>query len=129
MTKKNYSQAVADVLAKSRIDAGFSQRKMAKLLGVHCSTIQNWENNITEPSMAMVHEWFDVLHLPFLSYYLKDFTDCCNGSRNVLDRIKDTAALYPPEYQEKLLELLLLSNFKDILDLIEHERKVFQNEK
>jgi len=41
---------LGDHLRKKRLDMGLLQREVAVLLGVHASTINNWENNLRDPS-------------------------------------------------------------------------------
>lgn len=60
----------ARIWAASRIDAGKTQEYLAKGLGVSKKTIQNWENGVTAPDLFMGSEWFRVLGINPLPYYL-----------------------------------------------------------
>lgn len=60
----------AQIWATSRVDAGKTQDYMAKGLGVSKKTIQNWENGVTAPDLFMGSEWFRVLGINPLPYYL-----------------------------------------------------------
>lgn len=67
---KSRQNRFAQIWATSRIDAGKTQDFMAKGLGVSKKTIQNWENGVTSPDFFMGSEWFRVLGLNPLPYYL-----------------------------------------------------------
>ncbi|MGN0628627.1 MAG: helix-turn-helix transcriptional regulator [Oscillospiraceae bacterium] len=56
---------------KSRADSGKSQEYMAMGLGVSKKTIQNWEKGITSPDLFQGSEWFRLLGLNPLHYYLE----------------------------------------------------------
>lgn len=56
---------------KSRADAGKSQEYCAKALGVSKKTIQNWEEGTSCPTQLKGLEWFQVLGLNPLPYYLE----------------------------------------------------------
>jgi transcriptional regulator with XRE-family HTH domain len=50
-------------LRNARLDAGLSQRQLAKLSGVSASTILNAENGRYSPSLASVRPWAKALAL------------------------------------------------------------------
>ena len=56
---------------KSRADAGLSQEDMAIGLGVSKKTIQNWEKGISAPDLFQGSEWFRLLGLNPMPYYLE----------------------------------------------------------
>ena len=56
---------------QSRADSGKSQEYMALGLGVSKKTIQNWEKGITSPDLFQSSEWFRLLGLNPLHYYLE----------------------------------------------------------
>lgn len=56
---------------KSREDSGKSQEYVANKLGVSKRTVQNWESGISSPTQEFAFEWFDVLGLQPLPYYLE----------------------------------------------------------
>lgn len=55
---------------KSRADGGKSQAYMAEKMGVSRKTVQNWEDGLSCPSQERAFEWFKVLDLHPLPYYL-----------------------------------------------------------
>lgn len=55
---------------QSRADAKKSQEYMALSLGVSKKTIQNWEKGISAPDLFQGCEWFRVLGLNPMPYYL-----------------------------------------------------------
>ena len=55
---------------KSRADAEKSQEFMALGLGVSKKTVQNWEKGISAPDLFQGSEWFRILELNPLHYYL-----------------------------------------------------------
>lgn len=70
MNRVELSDRFAEMWKKSREDAGKSQDYMAKALGVSKKTIQNWESGFSSPSLQTGIEWFDILGLQPLPYYL-----------------------------------------------------------
>lgn len=69
-TAKDRAVRFAKIWEKSRADAGKTQEYMAKGLGVSRKTVQNWEKGETFPDLFMGSEWFRVLGLNPLPYYL-----------------------------------------------------------
>ena len=65
------SEKFASMWRKSREDAGKSQDFMAKAMRVSKRTIQNWEAGISCPSQSAGLEWFQILGLAPLPYYLE----------------------------------------------------------
>lgn len=61
----------AKIWWSSRAEAGKSQEFMALGLGVSKKTIQNWERGISSPSLFQGSEWFRLLGLNPLRYYLQ----------------------------------------------------------
>ncbi len=61
----------AKVWSSSRADAGKTQEFMANGLHVSKKTIQNWEKGVTAPDFFEGSEWFSVLGLNPMPYYLK----------------------------------------------------------
>lgn len=67
---------VASMLARSRHDAGLSQKQMAKALGKSIKTIQNWESGYGAPDAVTQMQWFDVCGVNELPYLLaKNYPD------------------------------------------------------
>lgn len=111
---------------KSRCDAGVSQDYMAKALGVSKKTIQNWESGIGAPNQIVGFEWFHVLGLQPLPYYLdmlygkcEDVTDE-DGEK--LDAVLDESiSRLNPYMKRKLLYILNAdhgSSTAGVLDMI-----------
>lgn len=71
MNKLDIANKFADMWRRSREDAGVSQKYMAKALGVSRATIQNWENGLSCPSQIKSLEWFGVLGVQPLPYYME----------------------------------------------------------
>ena len=71
MKKYDISERFAKMWRTSREAAGKSQDYMAKALGVSKKTVQNWENGTSCPSQQMGFEWFMVLGVQPMPYYLK----------------------------------------------------------
>ena len=69
-TATERAQRFAKIWEQSRADAGKTQDYMAKGLGVTRKTIQNWEKGETAPDLFMGSEWFRVLGINPLPYYL-----------------------------------------------------------
>lgn len=61
----------AKIWWSSRAEAGKSQEFMALGLGVSKKTIQNWERGISSPSLFQGSEWFRLLGLNPIRYYLQ----------------------------------------------------------
>jgi len=61
----------AQLWSSSRYQAGVSQEYMAMEMGVSKKTIQNWEKGISSPSLFQGFEWFNILGLNPLHYYLQ----------------------------------------------------------
>lgn len=61
----------AEMHAQARVKAGLSQEAMAMELGVAKKTVQNWEKGVSSPSFFQSLEWFRVLGLNPMPYYVK----------------------------------------------------------
>ena len=55
---------------QSRYDAHMTQEKLALGLGVSRKTIQNWEKGISSPTLFESMEWFRILGLNPMPYYM-----------------------------------------------------------
>lgn len=64
-------QRFAKIWWKSRADGNKSQEFMSLSLGVSKKTIQNWEKGISSPDLFQSSEWFRVLGLNPMHYYLE----------------------------------------------------------
>ena len=63
-------QRFTDIHVNARIKAKKSQEYMAMELGVAKKTVQNWEKGISSPSFFQSLEWFRVLGLNPMPYYI-----------------------------------------------------------
>ena len=61
----------AKIWWKSRYDAGKSQEFIALSMGVSKKTIQNWEKGLSSPNLIQASEWFQLLGLNPLKYFLE----------------------------------------------------------
>lgn len=61
----------AKIWWKSRDDVGKSQEFMALSMGVSKKTIQNWEKGLSSPTLFQATEWFKILGLNPIKYYLE----------------------------------------------------------
>ena len=79
-TVEEQKKRFALIWSSSRNEAGKTQEYLAKGLGVSTKTIQNWENGVTAPDFFMGSEWFRVLGINPLPYYLSFlFPDLFDG--------------------------------------------------
>ena len=69
-TKQEKAKRLARIWIDSRKKAGKTQEYMANGLSVSTKTVQNWEKGITAPDLYMSSEWFDLLGINPLPYYL-----------------------------------------------------------
>ena len=70
MTDLENAQRFGAMLAKSRTDAGQTQKYMAQALGKSVNTIQNWESGVGEPGYRTLEKWFDALGINMELYIL-----------------------------------------------------------
>lgn len=99
---------------QSRYDAHVTQEKLALGLGVSRKTIQNWEKGISSPTLFESMEWFRILGLNpmpyFLSYLFPDDVGDIKGSDGD-DKIEDALSVIvdqlPPTAKRQLLYILL----------------------
>jgi len=98
MNKTSEDRAEAKRFARlwtdSRTKSGKTQEFMAKGLGVSKRTIQNWENGVTSPDLLMCSEWFRILGLNPLPYFLAFlFPDLFDSIDNETEEAAIDAAL------------------------------------
>lgn len=111
MNKVEIAERFAWMWRTSREDSGKSQEYVAKALGVSKSTIQNWENGTSCPNQMKGFEWFQVLGLQPMSYYLQMMFPSMQGISNKSDDKEIEEALIKcikactPEQKRKLLYL------------------------
>ena len=70
MDRASKAKRFAEIWLKSRAESGFSQERMAMELGVSKKTIQNWEKGLSFPNAFQVFEWFEVLNMNPIIYFL-----------------------------------------------------------
>jgi len=113
MNRVTISERFANMWKQSRIDSGKSQDYVAKALGVSKKTVQNWEAGFGSPSQQKGFEWFSVLGVQPLPYYLKllfpneyeNLTESSNDdevTEALITFIKNTT----PDMRKKLLYIL-----------------------
>ncbi len=51
-------------LAAARVNAGLKQKEMAEMLGVDTSTIHNWENAKSEPTVSQLRKISEISGIP-----------------------------------------------------------------
>lgn len=96
----------AKVWWKSRDDVGKSQEFMALSMGVSKKTIQNWEKGLSSPNLFQATEWFRVLGLNPIKYYMEFLYP------NFFDK---TSLDNESELNEKLNNLIKISSAKENL--------------
>lgn len=110
----NRSDRFAKIWWKSRADAGISQEALAFELGVSRKTIQNWEKGTTAPSLFQGTEWFRVLGLNPMPYYLAYvFPDEAEGIKasdsdeRINEALLSCVTALPEKAKRQLLYLLI----------------------
>lgn len=82
----NDRKALATILMQSRAESGLSQEKVALELGIAKKTVQNWERGVSAPSLPQAIEWFRVMNVPAMPYFLRfifpDLDDTYNKSND-----------------------------------------------
>lgn len=98
---------------RSRADAGVSQEYVALGIGVSRKTIQNWEKGISSPDLFQASEWFRVLGLNPLPYFLDyifpekvDGIKSSDEDRRVEEALTHLVAQLPPTGKRQLLYML-----------------------
>lgn len=124
MNRIDVAEAFALMWQKSRHDAGKSQEYMAKALGVSRKTIQNWEDGTSCPNQMKGLEWFQVLGLQPLPYYLEvlypsfdmTMTDSCKDIEVELNTIIHDL---PDRSKKELLYILSGAHGSSAISVIE----------
>ncbi|MCQ2520143.1 MAG: helix-turn-helix domain-containing protein [Lachnospiraceae bacterium] len=62
---------LARMLMLSRFESGLSQEKVSLELGIAKKTVQNWERGISAPTLLQAIEWFRVMKVPAMPYFLQ----------------------------------------------------------
>lgn len=103
------AQRFSKIWWQSRAEAGKSQEFLALGLGVSKKTIQNWEKGISSPDLFQGYEWFRILGLNPLPYYLSFLYP------NLVDQISPTDE--DKDIEEILIELIKNSTVKEKREL------------
>lgn len=110
MNKLESSNVFSEMWKKSREDCGKSQEFMAKSLGVSRKTVQNWEDGLSSPNHQKGLEWFAVLGLSPMHYYIRALypqpSDNISREKYVEETLFSIIKDLPCETKEKLLYLL-----------------------
>lgn len=102
--KEERAERFSRIWWKSRMEAKKSQEYMALSLGVSKRTVQNWEKGRTFPDLFQSTEWFRVLGLNPLHYYLEYLYpdmfnkpqskgDCEWLDRSLMDLVRNSTTL------------------------------------
>ncbi len=59
-----YSKPIRISLTAARVNAQMNRREMAQLLGVSTSTVVNWENGKTEPTVSQLRKISEISGIP-----------------------------------------------------------------
>lgn len=59
------------ILMLSRAESGLSQEKVALELGIAKRTVQNWERGISAPTLPQAIQWFKILKVAAMPYFLQ----------------------------------------------------------
>lgn len=97
-------EQLRNALLRSRADAGVSQEKLAKYIGVTKKTISNWESGKGCPDYYQLLDWFHYIDKS-LDDYLKDKTITLDVDSDCF-RLEKTFK-YKREYSPALLDRLL----------------------
>lgn len=62
---------LARMLMLSRAESGLSQEKVALELGIAKKTVQNWERGVSAPTLPQAIEWFRVMRIAPMPYFLQ----------------------------------------------------------
>lgn len=62
---------LARMLMMSRAESGMSQERVALEMGIAKKTVQNWEKGVSAPTLPQAVEWFRVMKVPAIPYFLQ----------------------------------------------------------
>lgn len=112
MNKMELQERVAIMFRRSREDAGKSQEYVAQKLGVSKRTVQNWEGGLSSPNQEFTFEWFEVLGLQPLPYYLEllygkdEYVKPTSTDKEIENALIDRIKSCSPSEQRKMLFML-----------------------
>lgn len=104
--------AFGDMHARVRIKAGKSQEYMAMEIGVSKRTIQNWEKGISSPSFFQSLEWFRILKINPIPYYIQ----CVFPYKNVSGKKTDPDDVIEERFK-MILEQLSITDKRSLVFL------------
>ena len=123
-TRSEKVRKIADMHYRAREKAGRSQEYMALELGVSKKTVQNWERGISFPDLMQSREWFRVLNINPLPYYLeiispyksKNITEDVNTVDETFQALCDEI---PTEAKQAILHLFYGQHGSDPFTLLQ----------
>lgn len=68
---ENDRKRLSRMLMLSRAESGISQEKVALELGIAKRTVQNWERGISAPTLPQAIQWFRVMKVAAMPYFLQ----------------------------------------------------------
>lgn len=100
---------VYEALCEARNISGKSQEYIALELGVARKTVQNWEKGISEPSVGQAIDWFRLLGVSPLPYFLQIVHEDAEGlnSKNFDAKGREALLKFVSELPEESLRQLL----------------------
>ena len=105
------NELFASMWRKSREDAGKSQEYVARAMGISRKTVQNWESGYSCPDQCQALDWFRVLGIQPLPYYmailypqLEEITSDCSDDK-LDDALFEIIKGFSSDYKRKLLYL------------------------
>lgn len=123
MNKLELNERFAYMYRKTREDAGKSQDYMARAMGVSKKTIQNWEDGTSSPNQVKSFEWFEILNLQPLPYYLDALYpgrfDTNNDDAVIMDSIIKIVSALPSDAKKKLLFLIAGNHGSSTIGMLE----------
>lgn len=124
MNKLELNERFAYMYRKTREDAGKSQDYMARAMGVSKKTIQNWEDGTSSPNQTKSFEWFEILNLQPLPYYLDAlypgrFDTNNNNDDEIMDSIIRLVSALPSDAKRKLLFFLSGNHGSSTIGMLE----------
>lgn len=103
---------LAEMHMKARYDAGKSQEYVALEMGVSKKTVANWEKGVSTPDIFDSINWFRVLGLNPMPYYLNFMFPTLFEVVNSASKDEDVEILF-----EQLVENLTINNKRALLYL------------
>lgn len=73
------------MLMQSRAESKMSQEKLALEMGIAKKTVQNWERGISAPTLPQAIEWFRVMQIAPMPYFLQFVFPDIEGTKSTDD--------------------------------------------